>query len=293
MDNDVASSSAAKPSADANVGAQASTSKPSAVVPRDYLVEPGGLRPSPLSGSRDLVTLFGLESTYDTYLRPYLPESITSVSGTSSNEVGFKGKGKQAQGDGGEATSVFKATTSGGIGITLGGIKIGEAGTATGTGDVDQKKGPGGGRRLKMEKNYSYLVQDVPGRNTIKKDHFLRNLVMNPDFQAPAPLVAAAKALQKKRHEQKHALDQADDEDSDSIGTAARVAGFDEQTLREAFTLKAGFPIPGFDMLIWESNTEAPGHKKKKKRKHFTDPSVNPSAGGADDEHRQKKIRRE
>jgi hypothetical protein len=38
------------------------------------------------------------------------------------------------------------------------------------------------------------------------------------------------------------------------------IVPFDEQTLREAFTLKPG-QIPGFDALIWESNTELP--KKK------------------------------
>lgn len=66
------------------------------------------------------------------------------------------------------------------------------------------------------------------GRNTIKKDHYLRDLVLNADVQPP------------------------------------HIVPFDGPTLREAFTLKPG-QIPGFDALIWESNTELP---KKKVRWH-------------------------
>lgn len=97
-----------------------------------------------------------------------------------------------------------------------------------------------------MEKTYSYLVSDIPGsypslslslglncidgvgavgRNTIKKDHHLRDLVLNPDVQQ------------------------------------VEILPFDEETLREAFTLKVGV-IPGFDSLIWETELEMGGRKK-------------------------------
>lgn len=63
------------------------------------------------------------------------------------------------------------------------------------------------------------------GRNTIKKDHHLRDLVLNPDVQQ------------------------------------VEILPFDEETLREAFTLKVGV-IPGFDSLIWETELEMGGRKK-------------------------------
>ncbi|KAM0789740.1 hypothetical protein ACM66B_006595 [Microbotryomycetes sp. NB124-2] len=274
------------------VGGLASTSKPSvaAVVPQEYLVEPGNLRPSPLSGSRDLVTLFRLGQTYDAYLRPYLPPSSTTDASTGAGHGQSKGKAKAEQ------ATASATGNGGGIGITLGGIKIGEVNAgATALSEQHKRGQQGGARRLKMDKNYSYLVQDVPGRNTIKKDHFFRNLVMNPDFQAPAPLVAAAKTISMRQAYANHEDASSSTPDGDELGAAARTAGFDQQTLRDAFTLKAGFPIPGFDMLIWESNTEAPGHKKKKKRKHGADQSAN-AAGtgtGTDDDGRQKKKRKE
>jgi hypothetical protein len=76
---------------------------------------------------------------YDTFLRPYLPDPVTGAAGEGED---VKGKGKE------------KAETPGGgggpksIGITLGGVRIGE---------VDKPK------KLKMEKQYSHIIQDIPG----------------------------------------------------------------------------------------------------------------------------------
>lgn len=165
---------------------------------------------------------------YDTFLRPYLPESVTGAA-AEGEDVKGKGKEKAVETPGGGAPKS--------IGITLGGVRIGE---------VDKPK------KVKMEKQYSHLIQDIPGqsglyvvafarswpltslryphvgRNTIKKDHYIRDLVLNPDVQPP------------------------------------HIVPFDEQTLREAFTLKPG-QIPGFDALIWESNTEQPKKKVRSK----------------------------
>ncbi|KAK4056422.1 hypothetical protein OIO90_002565 [Microbotryomycetes sp. JL221] len=271
--------------------AEASGSKPSPVLPQNYLVEPGSLKPSPLSGTRDLITLFGLRSTYDTFLRPYLPDSIQSATAASNGSSDAKGKSKAVNQEGHDSggtaittTAAATGTSGGGIGITLGGVKIGEVGSPLPS-DTTKRGSASAGRKLKMDKNYSALVQDVPGRNTIKKDQFLKTLVMNPEFQTPAPLVSAAKAIHHRQQQQDSV-----EFDSD-IGLAAKAAGFDDQVLREAFTLKSGYPIPGFDMLIWESNTEPPGSKKKKKRKHVGD-SNSAAAGGNDDDSRRRKKRK-
>ncbi|ORY52194.1 hypothetical protein BCR35DRAFT_296965 [Leucosporidium creatinivorum] len=198
----------------------------------EYLIPLGNTRASPLSGSQDLISLFGLSPVYDTFLRPYLPESVTGAAGEGEDLKG-KGKEKAVETPGGGAGAPKS------IGITLGGVRIGE---------VDKPK------KAKMEKQYSHLIQDIPGRNTIKKDHYIRDLVLNPDVQPP------------------------------------HIVPFDEQTLRDAFTLKPG-QIPGFDALIWESNTEQP--KKKKKRKHDHDAGGGGGAAGAgNDEHRKKKKRK-
>ncbi|KAI8459738.1 hypothetical protein BY996DRAFT_3525073 [Phakopsora pachyrhizi] len=40
-----------------------------------------------------------------------------------------------------------------------------------------------GQKRMKMEKSYGHFVADVGGRNSIKKDHQLQNLIMDPTFE--------------------------------------------------------------------------------------------------------------
>ena len=183
-----------------------------------------------------MITLFGLKPMYDTFLKPYLPESVLA----SSTDT--KGKDKVVEPT--TAPSSAGGGGGGGMKITLGGKRIGEIDPNLGsfTESVKSKKPP------KLDKYYSHLVQDIPGmfslcfhnvitpcslvvltgRNNIKKDHFIRDLVLNPDYQQPPRLVP-----------------------------------LDDQSLREAFTLKPG-QIPGFDALIWESNTEPPTSSKKK-----------------------------
>lgn len=97
-------------------------------------------KPSPLSGQMDLISLFGLMPMYDTFLRPYLPDSVT----VSGNESSGKGKEKAVE-------PAATASSSGGMKITFGGIKIGEV-------ELDNKP-----KKLKVEKHYSSLVRDIPG----------------------------------------------------------------------------------------------------------------------------------
>lgn len=81
---------------------------------------------------------------YDTFLRPYLLDSVT---GAAADGEDAKGKGKEkaveTPGGGGGAPKS--------IGITLGGVRIGE---------VDKPK------KVKMEKQYSHLIQDIPGQSS-------------------------------------------------------------------------------------------------------------------------------
>ncbi|KAM0751273.1 hypothetical protein T439DRAFT_325424 [Meredithblackwellia eburnea MCA 4105] len=242
--------------------------------------------PSPLSGRQDLMSLFNLLPLYDTHVRPYLSPSLLSATpndpatvgpgggaggggGTDAHSPG-KGKGKEREvvtttntnttsGAGAGAVGVSTPTMS--VGFTIGGVRIG--GTTvinppTTASGADEKK------KQKMEKTYSKLVLDIPGRNTIRKDSHLQNLVLNPDIQPP------------------------------------QIVPFDEQTLREGFSLKAG-PLPGFDAMIWEADLPGEGgKKKKKKRKHDQDAggpgsgAMNGSTTGAgEEEHRKKKKRKE
>lgn len=142
--------------------------------------------------------------------------------------------------------------SGGGFKITLGGIKLTSSlGASAGAGAVTNAPPAGNtkSKRVKMEKNYSHMIQDVlgerprafrlspprsanrkdrrvPGRNSIKKDQYLSHLVMNPD-PVPCPPLQVP----------------------------------DPQLLRDALTLKVG-GLAGFDMSTWE-NGPPEGTEKK------------------------------
>lgn len=107
--------------------------------------------PSPLSGSQDLLSLFGLKPLYDKYVRP-LPTATALANNKSGTPETDEGKGKG------------KASTSGGltsIGFSLGGVRIGGEVLVKTEAVVGEKSG----KRLKLEKSYAHLVEDIPGRS--------------------------------------------------------------------------------------------------------------------------------
>jgi len=114
-----------------------------------------------LSGSADLISLFNLEPLYDQFLRPYLPEATTQ---TASQPGSPKGKEKASPvpnpDPDAKPTPPAPATPAAGLGrlsLSLGGIKLGTA--------ADGPNGVGGkGKKVKMDKTYSHLVGDVPGK---------------------------------------------------------------------------------------------------------------------------------
>ncbi|GAA6055062.1 hypothetical protein JCM3770_001779 [Rhodotorula araucariae] len=236
----------------------------------------GHAHPSPLSGTRDLVSLFHLEPVYDTFLRPYLPP--VSTNGTR-NDNEDKGKDKHAPipADPHPASPSPAPTPSSGLKITLGGIKFGSAGGSGQSAGGDSADGPSGQpgpgapppdkkrKRPRMDKTYEYMVGDVLGRishprtasTAAPNNSSLLHLVSNPD-PAPCPPL--------------HQLDPAQ--------------------LRDAFTLRPG-QLAGFDMTLWEARSTAPAsggglgeRKKRKKRKHDDAPG---SGGGAGDPKKQRR----
>ncbi|GAA5825039.1 hypothetical protein JCM5353_001155 [Sporobolomyces roseus] len=249
------------PSLAASSSAQISSTQPlastSSLQAQDYspyLLQPTNSHPSSLSGTQDLITLFQLDTLYNTFLRPYLPPPSTSSTNSTSeplnadSPIPIKGavslKGKEKAIVGSPAPQIVASPApgggTGGFKITLGGIKFGSSGGgASGismNGDLGASSSGTSGKvkRIKMEKNYTHLVSDIPGRNSIKKDQYLTHLIMNPDPQSCPPLLPPEEAL-----------------------------------LREGLTLKPG-GLAGFDMSVWESGTQGPGdesRKKKKKRK--------------------------
>lgn len=211
--------------------------------------------PSRLTGSLDLISLFNLSPLYDQFLRPYLPDS-TTLSTTASAPGSPKGKEKATDDPTADAkptpppNGAAPAAGLGRLSLSLGGVKLANA--------ADGANGVGGkGKKVKMDKTYSHLVADIPGkpdgcvlsggvvasrrlrrrfqevdpvfahftgRNNIKKDHHLFHLAMNPDIQP------------------------------------AHIQPFDPSTLRDAFSLVPG-TIPGFDNLIWTNEGDT-GKKK-------------------------------
>jgi hypothetical protein len=189
-----------------------------------------------LSGTKDLITLFNLDPLYNTFLRPYLPPSTS----TTTLSKGSKGKGKeildsptpttiQSPKQGGPYAVASPAPPGGGgFKITLGGIRLNSHNLTTtgsgGTGIVSSSSGASGNggkvKRIKMEKNYSHMIQDVLGRNSIKKDQFLTRLVLNPDPPPEPPSLFVVP---------------------------------DEQLLRDGLSLKIG-GLAGFDMGLWEND---------------------------------------
>ncbi|SCV74662.1 BQ2448_7691 [Microbotryum intermedium] len=240
------------------------------------LISPSNVTPSPLTGSRDLISLFHLEPLYDTHLRPYLPQdtgeqttTTTASNPNTPNPISSNGKGKQSQQ---QLVDQAPPAAAARIGISFGGIKLGALGpgATTESGNEGKQSTMGQARQQKQERTYSYLVADIPGRNAIRKDSYLKHLVLNPD------------------------------------SPAVDLRALDEDVLRDAFTLKPG-TIPGFDALVWENDTEVQGgplnKKKKKKRQReseaggnvtLTAAGMTPNLSGttnslSEDDHRKKK----
>lgn len=155
---------------------------------------------APMSGSDDLLTLFDLAPAYDRYVRPYLkppePASATTADATVKVEGGakpatavvdLKGKGKATEGDGQKPG--VNGSAAGSEGKPVETNPAAPVDTATPTGATGAGPGAGAGKeapkRAKMEKSYGHWVADVGGRNSIKKDHYLRDLMMNPEWQPP------------------------------------------------------------------------------------------------------------
>ncbi|GAA5967152.1 hypothetical protein JCM3765_001547 [Sporobolomyces pararoseus] len=249
-----------------------------------YLLQPTNIHPSSLSGTQDLITLFQLDSLYNTFLRPYLPPNTTTtttnagggggVSTTTTTAdspippgvISIKGKEKASpvQSPAYAVASPAPTTGGGGFKITLGGIKLNASMSSsslptlnnlnqTGTGTTI---GTGGKvKRIKMEKNYSHMIQDILGRNSIKKDQYLTHLVMNPD-PPPCPSLVLP----------------------------------DSSLLRDGLTLKVG-GLAGFDMSVWENSVGEEGggggeRKKKKKRKQQQ--QQQDGTGGESDRKKQR-----
>ncbi|KDE07267.1 hypothetical protein MVLG_02487 [Microbotryum lychnidis-dioicae p1A1 Lamole] len=236
-----------------NGGAELSTTAFATTTGRNLasvLIAPSNMKPSPLSGSRDLISLFHLEPLYDTHLRPFLPQDSTSTGSNNSttsdpntpNPVHSNGKGKQ---------SLVVDPAPSRIGISFGGIKLGALGPGAlnGSGNDGKQGNPTQQQQRQpkpeKEKTYLYLVADIPGRNAIRKDSYLKHLILNPD------------------------------------SPAVDLRALDEDVLRDAFTLKPG-TIPGFDALVWENDTEVQGGpvNKKKKKKRLRESEVGGDGGG-------------
>lgn len=176
---------------------------------------------SPLNASQDLLHHFNVLPLYEKFVRPFLkppkgagatasaPPGATPTSPEASRDASGKGKGKAVDGlvEGGSTAP----TGTDGAAPTHGANGSGSTGSLpSGEGSASGKT-EGGPKRAKMEKSYGHLVSeiggefpsamrrreitvtyvssmpaapwDASGRNSIKKDHFFRDLVLNPDAQ--------------------------------------------------------------------------------------------------------------
>merc|ERR1711939_185336 len=230
--------------------------------------------PPPLSGTLDLLGLFGVRPAYDEYVRPYLPPSLAGTSSSEGANGSLHGQGQQHQpATLEEAMEAFKrkaaqpAATSNSKGkqpMGSGTPTIAENGQQAAT-DAQQLQQPQPNGRQeqqprKFERNFGQLVEDVAGRNLIKKDSHLRQLVTNPDAANSGPL---------------------------------HIRPFDSDTLRSALTLEPG-PIQGFDLSMWSGGgIEVPQKQKRKKRKRgeTSIDGLPGQAGASGDEHRRKRAR--
>ncbi|GAA5989058.1 hypothetical protein JCM11641_002311 [Rhodosporidiobolus odoratus] len=248
-----------------------------------YLLQSANPHPAPISGTDDLLTLFHLEETYNTFLRPYLDPSLLNqpaalpafgapaadspadASAVTGKVDLTKGKGKAASPvpvGGGASPAPHASASAGGLKITLGGIKFGAAhgGSPSPSPSVPPEGTaalPKSAKRLKMEKGFDWMVGDVLGLPQIRSrngpQNFLRDLVLNPDPTPCPPL-----------HQ------------------------FDAHQLKDAFTLEKG-GLAGFGMGIWEGKPPAGtggGEKKKKKSKRQRE-QQHQAAGGEAKKQRQ------
>ncbi|CAH7688998.1 expressed protein [Phakopsora pachyrhizi] len=172
------------------------------------VIDHGLVSSAPISGSHDLLSLFDVMSVYDRFVKPYL-KPLDQPTTTSPPMV----------------NSINNCGTSG----DLKGKAKAEVGVPAGSLAADHL----GQKRMKMEKSYGHFVADVGGRNSIKKDHQLQNLIMDPTFEER------------------------------SIPNFMKP--FNSQTLAQAFTLHAGV-LPGFDSSIWIAEEGGPKRKRKKRK---------------------------
>ncbi|GAA5908911.1 hypothetical protein JCM8208_005616 [Rhodotorula glutinis] len=236
-----------------------------------HLLQLDNPHPSPLSGTDDLLSRFHLAPVYDTFLRPYLPQShppqpalppsLDPHLASSTTTTGAPAPAAPAPASPSPAPQ-GPAQQGGGLKITLGGIKFGAMGGSGTSAGGDSADGPLGAdgtkkrKRARMDKTYEHMVGDVLGRISHPRtsssqppnpSSSLLHLVSNPDPTPCPPL---------------HPLD--------------------AHQVRDALTLRAG-ALAGFDMGVWEARSGVGGQggaggerRKKKKRKH------DDAHGGAD-----------
>lgn len=138
--------------------------------------------PSPLTGTDDLISRFHLAPVYDTFLRPYLPQSAhlahpaalppsldPHIALASAAAPGTAAPGPLAHAAAAAPASPSPAPQGGGLKITLGGIKFGAMGGSGTSAGGDSADGPLGAdgtkkrKRARMEKTYEHMVGDVLG----------------------------------------------------------------------------------------------------------------------------------
>ncbi|GAA5932674.1 hypothetical protein JCM3775_002207 [Rhodotorula graminis] len=266
----------------ASSSSSSSTGHPQPPMWARHLIQLDNPHPSPLSGTDDLLSRFHLAPVYDTFLRPYLPQShnpqpalppsldphLALASATAGPPApapppAVAGAGAPAATAAPAPASPSPAPQGGGLKITLGGIKFGAmggSGTSAGGDSADGPLGAADGtkkrKRARMDKTFEHMVGDVLGRISHPRTSSsqppnpstsLLHLVSNPDPTPCPPL---------------HPLD--------------------AHQVRDALTLRAG-ALAGFDMGVWEVRSGVGGQggaggerRKKKKRKH------DDAHGGAD-----------
>ncbi|GAA6037530.1 hypothetical protein JCM8097_008240 [Rhodosporidiobolus ruineniae] len=270
--------------------------------PHDYhkhLLTLDNPHPSPLSGTQDLISLFHLAPSYNTFLRPYLDPALlagqSSLSAFDGPPVGAaaadspaaspapgvpgkidlgKAKGKGRAGAGaatptpGSPAAATPTPGPGGVGlkISLGGIKLGSAGRG-GSPSPSPSVGPDGlaGLAGGAGKPAKRLKMEK-GFEWMVGDV----LGLPPTLRRPNP--PGAPSLR-------------DLVLNPDPAPCPPLTPFDATQLREAFTLERG-GLAGFDMGVWEGRAQAGAaggadRKKKKKRKHDQPQSGQPGAGGA------------
>lgn len=127
-------------------------------------------KPSRLSGTQNLIGMFGLTSMYDEHVRPFYPSKA----------------GNQQQ-------QPVAATPAPAAPVAPGGIVFKFAGQAISTTSPAAPAAPAKPAnqpvQKRNDKTYAHIVSDIMGRNRIKKDDHIERLVKDPSwFEPPTPL---------------------------------------------------------------------------------------------------------